>query len=355
MLTNKAFRFAYSISLAALVAGVAACGGATTDEAATTGGDEVIEEGGNDSASGISGDIQVDGSSTVFPVSEAMAEEFMAANPDTRVTVGVSGSGGGFSKFCNGETDISNASRPIKQEEIDACAEAGIEFIELPIAFDGITVVVNNENDWAQCLTPDELSIMWAPESEGSVTNWNQVKGEFPDQPLGLYGPGTDSGTFDYFTDAINGEEGASRGDYTASEDDNVIVQGVQGDLGGTGYFGYAYFEENEGVLKAVEIENADGTCVAPSREVIADGSYNPLARPLFFYVRVDSYEEKPQVAAFVDFMIDPANEEFVAETGYVALPGDISEKAAARIENRTTGSIYEGGSSVGVKLSDKL
>lgn len=355
MLTQKAFRFAYSISLAALLAGVAACGGASDTATTTDEGGETTAEAGGEGGSDISGDIQVDGSSTVFPISEAMAEEFMAANPDTRVTVGVSGSGGGFEKFCNGETDISNASRPIAQDEIDACAEAGIDFVELPIAFDGITVVVNNDNDWAQCLTPDDLSTMWSPESEGEVTNWNQIKGEYPDQALGLYGPGTDSGTFDYFTDAINGEEGASRGDYTASEDDNVVVQGVQSDVGGLGYFGYAYFEENEGTLKAVEIENADGTCVAPSREVIADGSYNPLSRPLFFYVKVDSYESKPQVAAFVDFLIDPANEELVAETGYVALPEDITELVAARLENRTTGSIYDGGSSVGVELSDQL
>lgn len=353
MLTKKAFRFAYSISLAALVAGAAACGGAT--DTATEEGTDTAAETGSESASEISGDIQVDGSSTVFPISEAMAEEFMVANPDTRVTVGVSGSGGGFEKFCNGETDISNASRPIAEDEIAACEEAGIEFVELPIAFDGITVVVNDENDWAQCLTPDDLSTMWAPDAEGDVTNWNQVKSDYPDQPLGLYGPGTDSGTFDYFTDAINGEEGASRGDYTASEDDNVVVQGVQSDVGGLGYFGYAYFEENSDTLKAVEIENADGTCVAPSREVIADGSYNPLSRPLFFYVKVDSYENKPQVAAFVDFLIDPANEELVTETGYVALPEDITELVAARLENRTTGSIYDGGSSVGVELSEQL
>lgn len=333
LLRKQIFRFAYSMSLSAIVAGVAACG--SPDTAAS--------------------DILVDGSSTVFPISEGMAEEFMAANPGTRVTVGVSGSGGGFSKFCAGETDISNASRPIKQEEIDACAEAGIEFVELPIAFDGITVVVNPENDWAQCLTPDQLNTMWSPEAEETITSWNQVNPDYPDQALNLFGPGTDSGTFDYFTDAINGEEGASRGDYTASEDDNVVVQGVESDPGGLGYFGYAYYEENQEALKSVSIANAEGGCIAPSREVIADGSYNPLARPLFFYVRVDSYETKPQVAAFVDYLIDPTNEELVAETGYVALPTDIQAKVAARLDSRTTGSIYEGGSSVGVKLVDKL
>jgi len=351
LLRKQVFRFAYSLSLAAIVAGVAACGGGGTDTATTSGGADTAASSGSD----ISGDILVDGSSTVFPISEGMAEEFMLANPGTRVTVGVSGSGGGFSKFCAGETDISNASRPIKQEEIDTCTEAGIEFVELPIAFDGITVVVNPENDWAQCLTPAQLSTMWSPEAEATITSWNQVDSGFPDQALNLFGPGTDSGTFDYFTDAINGEEGASRGDYTASEDDNVVVQGVEADQGGLGYFGYAYYEENQGALKSVSVENADGSCIAPSREVIADGSYNPLARPLFFYVKVDSYETKPQVAAFVDYLIDPANEGLVAETGYVALPPDIQAKVAARLDGRTTGSIYEGGSSVGVKLVDKL
>jgi len=345
-------RLAYTVSLAALLAGVAACGGQQT---ATDTGTDTTAEAPAEGGSELSGDILVDGSSTVFPISEAMAEEFMAENPGTRVTVGVSGSGGGFEKFCNGETDISNASRPIKQEEIDTCAENGIEFIELPIAFDGLSVVVNNENDWAQCLTPEELNTMWAPEAEGQVTNWNQVRSEFPDMELGLYGPGTDSGTFDYFTEAINGEGGASRGDYTASEDDNVIVQGVTSDTGGIGYLGYAYYEENQDALKVVEIENSDGTCVAPSREVIADGSYNPLSRPLFFYVKLDSYETKPQVKAFVDFQVDPANADLVAETGYVGLPDTITEKVAARLESGTTGSIYEGGSSVGVKLEEKL
>ncbi|MBD2257113.1 PstS family phosphate ABC transporter substrate-binding protein [Pseudanabaena sp. FACHB-2040] len=350
VLTTLLSRSAYSVALAALVAGLAACGG--DSPTATT---EGTDAGGTDSPSGIAGDIQVDGSSTVFPISEAMAEEFMAANPETRVTVGVSGTGGGFEKFCTGETDISNASRPIKQEEIEACEQAGVEFVELPVAFDGITVVTNTGNDWVQCLTTEELNTIWAPEAEGQVANWNQVRPDFPNQPLGLYGPGTDSGTFDYFTDAINGEEGASRGDYTASEDDNVVVQGVGSDDGGLGYFGYAYYEENEGQLKALEIENEAGECVAPSRETIADGTYAPLARPIFIYVNREAYETKPQVQAFVDYQVDPANEELVSEAGYIALPADISEKVVARVSNATTGSIYEGGSSVGVKLSDKL
>ncbi|MEL6488733.1 MAG: phosphate ABC transporter substrate-binding protein PstS family protein, partial [Cyanobacteria bacterium J06621_3] len=223
----RSARLAYSVSILALTASLVACGNSAT----TTDG-EVAADG-----EGISGAIAIDGSSTVFPISEAMAEEFQLANPDTRVTVGVSGSGGGFEKFCGGETDISNASRAIKEEEVASCEEAGIEFIEVPIAYDGITVVTSTANDWATCLTVEELNTAWAPEAEGSVTSWSQIRSEFPDEPLTLYGPGTDSGTFDYFTDEVNGEEGASRGDYTSSEDDNVVVTGVESSNGGMGYF----------------------------------------------------------------------------------------------------------------------
>ena len=315
---------------AALSLGTVACGGDT----ATTGGDAASTDG-----SGATGDIIVDGSSTVFPISEAMAEEFMAANPGTNVTVASSGSGGGFKKFCAGEIDISNASRPIKDAEVETCAEAGIEFIEVPIAFDGLTVVVNPDNDWASCLTTDQLNAMWSPEAEGQVSSWSQADSSFPDQELVLYGPGTDSGTFDYFTDEVNGEEGASRGDYTASEDDNVIVQGVQSDSGALGYFGYAYYEENSDSLKSVEIQNEAGDCVAPSRDTIADGSYNPMSRPLFFYVSKEAYDSKPQVKAYVDYKLDPANSEFIAKTGYVALPEDILANSRARVENGQTGS----------------
>ncbi|MGC1306770.1 MAG: PstS family phosphate ABC transporter substrate-binding protein [Phormidesmis sp.] len=331
-------RLAYSISILALAASLTACGGGTTDTAATDeAGGEMAAEG-----SGVSGDIQIDGSSTVYPISEAMAEEFQAVNPDTRVTVGVSGSGGGFKKFCAGETDISNASRRIKDEEIANCEAAGIEFIEVPIAYDGITLVVNPENDFAQCLTIDQLNTMWAPDSEGSVDNWNQVDPSFPDTPLALFGPGTDSGTFDYFTEEVNGEEGASRGDYTASEDDNVIVTGVESSSGALGYFGYAYYEENEGALKALEVENEDGECIAPSSETIADGSYNPMSRPLFFYVKKEAYDTKPQVAAFVDYQLDPANEELVKEAGYIALPEEDIAASKARVTDGKLGKAEE-------------
>ncbi|MGD1939522.1 MAG: PstS family phosphate ABC transporter substrate-binding protein [Cyanophyceae cyanobacterium] len=335
-----------------LALSLVACGGSGgEDSAATSEG----EESGAAAGGGVSGDVLVDGSSTVFPISEAMAEEFMKANPESRVTVGVSGSGGGFKKFCVGETDVSNASRPIKQSEIDICTENGIDFVELPVAFDGLSVVVSTENDWAACLKPEELGKMWAPDAEGAINNWNQVRSDFPDTELSLYGPGTDSGTYDYFTDATTGEEGESRGDYTASEDDNVIVQGVTSDSGGLGFFGYAYYAENKDKLTVVKIENADGECVAPAEESIADGTYNPLARPIFIYVSTKSLEEKPAVKAFIDFHLAKDNENLISEVGYVPLPADLASKAIDRFGAATPGSIFEGGSSVGVKLSDKL
>ncbi|MEL7067405.1 MAG: PstS family phosphate ABC transporter substrate-binding protein [Cyanobacteria bacterium J06581_3] len=324
----RSARLAYSVSILALTASLVACGNSAT----TTDG-EVAADG-----EGISGAIAIDGSSTVFPISEAMAEEFQLANPDTRVTVGVSGSGGGFEKFCGGETDISNASRAIKEEEVASCEEAGIEFIEVPIAYDGITVVTSTANDWATCLTVEELNTAWAPEAEGSVTSWSQIRSEFPDEPLTLYGPGTDSGTFDYFTDEVNGEEGASRGDYTSSEDDNVVVTGVESSNGGMGYFGYAYFEENKDNLKAMEIENEAGECITPTLETIADGSYNPMSRPLFFYVKKEAYDTKPQVKAFVDYKLDPANGGLVQEAGYVPLPDSDLAASKARVDEGKLG-----------------
>ncbi|MEM7061789.1 MAG: PstS family phosphate ABC transporter substrate-binding protein [Cyanobacteria bacterium P01_B01_bin.77] len=329
----RKMRYAYSVSLLALLTSLAACGGGTTTT--TT---EAPADGGSDAEAGLAGEILIDGSSTVYPIAEAMSEEFLTANPDVALTVGVSGSGGGFKKFCAGETDVSNASRPIKDEEVAACEEAGIAFIEVPVAFDGLTVVTNQANDWAQCLTVEQLNTMWSPESEGQIDNWNQVDASFPDQALGLYGPGTDSGTFDYFTDEVNGEEGASRGDYTASEDDNVIVNGVTGDEGALGYFGYAYFEENSDSLTAVAIQNEAGECVAPSSETIADGSYNPMSRPLFFYVKKEAYDTKPEVKGFVDFMLDPANTTLIAESGYVSLPDDILANSKARVDEGKLG-----------------
>ena len=342
-------RFTALASAATLSIAMASCASGGDQTATST--DGAAAGGGSD----LSGDVMIDGSSTVFPISEAMAEEFMAANSGVRVTVGVSGSGGGFEKFCGGETDISNASRPIKQSEIELCAENGIEFVEIPVAYDGLSVVVNPANDWVQCLTPDELGRMWEPAAEGQVTSWSQIKPDYPDQPMGLYGPGTDSGTYDYFTEAVAGEEGESRGDYTASEDDNVIVQGVQSDQGGLGFFGFAYYEENQDSLKIVPVENSAGECVTPSTETIADGTYNPLSRPLFVYFNTSALEEKPAVQAFADFLTSTDNEYLVSEVGYVPLPEDLNVKVRDRLASKTTGSIFEGGTSLGVKLADKL
>jgi phosphate transport system substrate-binding protein len=251
----------------------------------------------------LAGDVLVDGSSTVGPMSEAAAELFQAENPDVHVTVGISGSGAGFQKFCRGETDVSDASRPIEEEDSEegrACERAGIGYRRFQVANDGITVVVNKDNDFVDCLTVEQLKMIWGPDSQ--VDDWNEVDPDFPDMKIELFGPGTDSGTFDYFTDVVNGEDGRSRTDYTPSEDDNVLVQGVAGSPGGMGYFGFTYYEENTDALRVVEIDGGDG-CVAPSRRTVQDGSYTPLARPLFIYASAKGIE-KPQVEAFVEFYL---------------------------------------------------
>ena len=261
-----------------------------------------------------SGLVQIDGSSTVFPITEAMAEEFMAENSGVRVTVGVSGTGGGFRKFCSGETDISNASRPIKEEEIEACAENGIEPMELLVGTDALTVVTSAENDFLDNITTEELNTIWSPEAEGTITRWNQVNPSWPNAPIGLFGPGTDSGTFDFFTEEVNGEEGASRADYTASEDDNIIVLGVSRDPNAMGYFGLAYFLENQGALKALSVDG-----VEPTRENAKSGDYS-LARPLYIYVNPNALD-KPEVREFVEFYIETARDTtLVTEVGYVSL-----------------------------------
>lgn len=288
----------------------------------------------------VSGKVTVDGSSTVFPITEAVAEEFRNVESGVQVTVGISGTGGGFEKFCNGETDISDASRPIKQQEIDACAANGIEYIELPVAFDGLAVVVNPENDWVDCLSVDELKKIWEPAAQGTITRWSQIRADFPDEPLALFGAGTDSGTFDYFTEAIMGESGASRGDYTATEDDNVTVQGVAGTKNALGYFGLAYFEENADRLKLLAIDGGGG-CVLPSEETVNNGTYTPLSRPLFIYVRADKADD-PAVRAFVNFYLsDDALQGLVPEVGYVPLPDRVIEGVRARWQARVTGSVF--------------
>ena len=276
---------------------------------------------------GLSGMVAIDGSSTVFPISEAMAEEFQIAHPGVRVTVGISGTGGGFKKFCAGETDISDASRPIKPSEIDLCAENGIEAIEIPVAWDGLTVVRNPSNDWAACMTVDELARLWQPGS--TIQRWNQIRPEWPDEEIVLYGPDTDSGTFDYFTEAIVGEEDASRDDYTASADDNVLVVGVEGDAGSLGYFGFAYYEESSNRLGAVAVDNGDG-CVGPSRETIENGTYAPLSRPMFIYVKPDALA-KPQVRKFVEFYLRNATV-LVPEVGYVPLAAERYRELFSRL-----------------------
>lgn len=290
------------------------------------------------------GDIIIDGSSTFFPISEAVAEEFgKLTRNKVRVTVGVSGTGGGFKKFCNGETDISNASRPIKASEVELCAAAGIEFVELPVAIDGLTVTVNPENDFVQCITLADLNIIWAPEAEGEVTRWNQVRPEWPDEPLRLYGPGVDSGTFDYFTETVSGQAGASRGDFTSSEDDNLLVQGVSGDRGGLGYFGYAYFMENQDKLKAVAIDGGAG-CVIPTEATINDGTYAPLSRPLFIYLRKDAADNL-HVVEFIRYHLGAEGRELVTEVGYIPFPAQVYDLALDRFEKRLVGTIFGGSS----------
>jgi phosphate transport system substrate-binding protein len=239
--------------------------------------------------------VKVDGSSTVYPITEAVAEEFQIATR-IKVTVGVSGTGGGFKKFCRGETAVSNASRPIKLNEIKKCKDAGIKFIELPIAYDAISVVINKKNDWAKEMTSAELKKMWEPAAQGKITKWSQIRDGWPDKPLRLYGPGADSGTFDYFTEAVIEESKAIRGDFTASEDDNVLVKGVSGDKGGIAYFGLAYYEENKNLLKAVAIKNKKGNFIIPELKTIMNGSYNPLSRPLFIYINAEKVNSDPKV-----------------------------------------------------------
>ncbi|GAB3536681.1 hypothetical protein GCM10027403_18230 [Arthrobacter tecti] len=288
---------AASLAFAALL--LSACGG--QDAGSNTGSSA-------DAAAGGSGSVVADGSSTVAPLTEAAATMFRDVDSDANVTVATSGTGGGFAAFCAGETDISNASRPISEEEMATCEENGVEYTEVVMANDGLSVVVNPENDWADCLTVEQLATIWGPESEGEITNWNQVDPSFPDQELALFGAGTDSGTFDYFTEAINGEEGAIRTDYSPSEDDNVTVQGVSGNEGSIGFFGLSYAEENAESVKLVAVDNGDG-CVLPSTETVQDGTYAPLGRPLFIYVANASYAEKPQVKTFVDYYVENAGE----------------------------------------------
>lgn len=296
--------------------------------------------------------IKIDGSSTVYPITEAVAEEFQKSQK-VKVTVGESGTGGGFKKFCRGETDVSNASRPISQKEIDACKEAGIQYIELPIAFDALTVAVNAKNDWVKTLTVDELKKIWQPGS--SVKNWKQVNSAFPDKALALYGPGTASGTFDYFTEAINGKSKASRTDYTPSEDDNVLVQGVTGNVGGMAYFGLAYYEENKDKLKAVPIAAKAGAAgVLPSATTVMDGTYQPLSRPIFIYVNATAAAFKPEVKAFVNYYLEHAPT-LVKEVKYVPLTSEDYAAVKDHFKAMKPGTGFGGKNEVGIKVKDLI
>ena len=290
----------------------------------------------------LSGDIPIDGSSTVFPITEAVAEKFGGLTDDNvRVVVGISGTGGGFKKFCANETVISDASRPIKQKEVDLCAAAGVEYIELPVAIDGLSVVVNPANDFVDCLTVEQLNQIWSPESEGVVTHWNQVNPDWPAEEIKMYAPGVDSGTFDYFTEAINGDGGVSRGDFVASEDDNVLVQGVSGDKYSIGYFGYAYYVENKDKVKVVPIDGGNG-CIAPTDDAINNGSYAPLSRPLFIYVRSDAAQQD-HIAEFVRYYLSPDGQELAASVGYIPFPQQVYDLGLSKFNSGATGTVFGG------------
>jgi phosphate transport system substrate-binding protein len=303
-----------------------------------------------DGGGNVSGQIAVEGSSTVLPITQAAAEAFSQENPDVRISVGGAGTGDGFEAFCAGETQISDASRPIDpEEEIPACKENGVEYIEIPIAFDGLSIVVNPQNDFATDITTEELKTLWEPAAEDRITQWSQVRPEWPDQEITLYGPGTESGTFDYFTDEVVGEEGASRSDYQASEDDNVLVQGVSGDPNSLGYFGFSYYETNQDTLKALAVDGVD-----PTTETIRSGDY-PLSRPLFIYVSTQALEENKAVGPFVDFYLENLDQ-IVELARYVTLPESLAQEARKQWENRTTGTVYtEDGEPKGGDLESAL
>ncbi len=317
-----------SLGLAALsMTALAACGGGTGESEGNGGGGEEL-----------SGSINIEGSSTVIPITEAVADGFgEEVSRRVQISIGGAGTSDGFEAFCNGNTQISDASRPISQEdEVPLCEENGVEFIELPVAIDGLSVVVNSENDFAEDITLEELTTMWSPEAEGEVEQWSDVRDSWPDEPLNLYGAGTQSGTFDFFTEFVNGEEGVSRSDYQASEDDNVLVQGIQGDENALGYFGYSYYAENEDTLQALAVDD-----VEPNPETIASGEY-PLSRPLFIYVNTEDLEQSQAVREFVEFYIAEGNlGEFVEQADYINYPDSTQQALRQHYEAGTTGTLY--------------
>jgi len=338
--TNTPIRYGYLLFLAALLAG---CGGGSTASTET--------------ATATPSVIQIDGSSTVFPITEAVAEEFQKSNKNIRVTVGISGTGGGFQKFCRAETDISDASRPISATEIAACKQAGVEYIELPVAYDGLAVVVNPKNTWAASMTVAELKKLWAPEAQGKITRWNQVRTGWPDREIHLYGAGVDSGTYDYFTEATVGKAKSSRGDFTSSEDDNVLVQGVSGDESSLGFLPLAYVEQNKAALKLLPIddgkkENGEGP-ITPTAETVRNGTYQPLSRPLFIYIARKA-ADRPEVQKFVDSYFGA--QELMREVGYVELTPQIYDLAKKHFADRKVGTAFgDGGSQVGITLEKLL
>lgn len=313
---------------------------------------------GGDGSTGGTQVISIDGSSTVYPITEAVAEEFRKTESEVQITIGVSGTGGGFKKFCSGEVDIAGASRPIKPSEVKLCADKGIEYIELPVAFDGIAIVVHPSNDWADPISVAELKKIWEPEAQGQIKRWNQIRAEWPDKEIHLFGAGVDSGTYDYFTAAITGKEHSSRGDFTSSEDDNVLVQGVSSDPLALGFFGFAYYHENSGKIKAVGVDDSnpvpvDGP-VKPTLETIADGRYQPLSRPIFIYIS-KAATERQTIQKFVEFYTTQGAD-LVKEVGYIPLPEAGYDLVRKRFAARTTGSVFEGkGAQVGVRIEELL
>lgn len=302
--------------------------------------------------------IKIDGSSTVFPITEGVAEDFQKAKKGAvKVTVGISGTGGGFKKFCRGETDISNASRPIQKKEMDDCKAQGIRYIELPVAYDALSVFVNPKNTWIKgdCITLEQLKKMWEPDAQGKITRWNQVDPSWPDRPLRLAGPGADSGTFEYFTEAAVGKAKASRGDYVASEDDNVIMNAVIKDEGALGYVGLAYVIENKGKVKPLAVKNPKtGACVMPSEKTVMDGTYQPFSRPLFIYINEKSAKEKPEVREFVEFYLKNAAK-IAKQVGYIPLPAKAYDMAMERFKKNQVGTVFGGTIEVGLTVEELL
>jgi phosphate transport system substrate-binding protein len=287
------------------------------------------KEDANQTAS-LTGEVRIDGSSTVYPITEAIAEEFRVGQPDVKVTIGVSGTGGGFKKFCRGESDINDASRLIKESEVTACQEGNLKYVGLKVAYDGLAVVVNKENTWVDFFTVEELKKIWEPEAQGKITKWSQIRSTWPDTEFKLYGPGVASGTYDYFTEAVVGKSGSSRGDFTASEDDNVLVQGIAGDKNAIGFFGMAYYEENMEMLKLAPVDNGKGA-VSPTKVTVMDGTYAPLSRPVFIYVSEGGLK-RPEVAAFVRFYLENASS-IVTDVGYVALPEQEYKEETSKLD----------------------